>query len=85
MSMRSMIFSALVCACVPTLACAQTAYTAWKCSAPGLRAAKYDGGEKAYVHLEGFSHGGTYKVIRKGKIATGTTANGTSFTCTQPL
>lgn len=84
MIMRSAIFSAVVCLCIPTFATAQTTSNAWKCSAPGLRAAKYEGGEKAYIHLEGFSHGGYYKVTRKGKVATGTTANGTTFTCSQP-
>ena len=55
----------------------------WKCEAPGLRTAKYDGGAMAYVHLEGYSRGGNYAVTRSGKVATGVTANGTQFTCRQ--
>lgn len=56
----------------------------WTCKAPGLRAASYDGGDMAYVHLEGFNRGGHYKVTRKGNTATGQTANGTVFTCKAP-
>ena len=56
----------------------------WKCTASGLVNASYDGGDSAYVHLVGFSSGGTYPVTRNkaGTVATGTTANGTRFTCT---
>jgi hypothetical protein len=57
------------------------AQAAWSCSANGLVSASYDGGGSAYVHLEGFSSGNTYPVTRKGKVATGTTKNGTKFTC----
>ena len=55
----------------------------WKCSAPGMISGSYDGGSQAYIHLEGFSSGGQYAVTRNaaGTIATGTTANGTKFTC----
>jgi len=55
----------------------------WKCSAPGLVSSSYDGGGSAYVHLQGFSSGGTYAVTKRGNVATGTTANGTKFTCRQ--
>ena len=56
----------------------------WKCAASGLVNASYDGGDSAYVHLVGFSYGGTYPVTKNkaGTVATGTTANGTRFTCT---
>ena len=56
----------------------------WTCTAPGLVNASYDGGASAYVHLVGFSSGGTYAVTlnKAGTVATGTTANGTKFTCT---
>jgi len=56
----------------------------WKCTASGLVTASYDGGDSAYVHLTGFSYGGTYPVTKNkaGTVATGTTANGTKFTCT---
>lgn len=53
----------------------------WKCSAPGLVSGSYDGGTTAYIHLQGFSSGGTYSVTRKGNVVTGVTANGTRFTC----
>lgn len=53
----------------------------WKCSAPGLIAARYEGGATAYVHLSGFAYGGNYKVKKSGDKATGVTANGTKFTC----
>lgn len=43
----------------------------------------YDGGNSAYIHLEGFSSGGNYPVTLNSSrtVATGTTANGTKFTC----
>ena len=55
----------------------------WTCSATGLVSAKYDGSEYANVHLQGFSSGGNYKVKlnEQRTEATGTTANGTPFTC----
>lgn len=54
----------------------------WKCSAPGLQAGEYSGGNTAYIRLVGYSSGGHYSVTRKGDdVATGTTANGTKFTC----
>lgn len=55
----------------------------WKCTAPGLVNGSYSGGSTAYIHLSGFSTGGTYPVKRKGNVATGVTANGTKFTCRQ--
>jgi len=62
---------------IATPAAAET----WKCSAAGLADASYDGGSTAYIHLQGYGRGGTYSVKRKGKVATGTTKNGTRFTC----
>jgi hypothetical protein len=56
---------------------------AWTCSAPGMISGSYDGGESAYIHLNGFPTGGTYPVRKQGKRATGTTKNGTAFTCAQ--
>jgi hypothetical protein len=53
----------------------------WTCSAPGMVSGSYDGGNAAYIHLTGFSTGGTYPVTRNGKRATGTTKNGTKFVC----
>jgi hypothetical protein len=54
---------------------------AWKCTAPGLISGSYDGGTSAYIHLQGFSSGGSYAVTKNGNVATGVTANGTRFTC----
>lgn len=54
---------------------------AWKCSAPGLVSGSYDGGATAYIHLQGFPSGGSYAVTKNGNVASGTTANGTRFTC----
>jgi hypothetical protein len=53
----------------------------WKCTAKGMISGSYDGGATAHIHLTGFSSGGTYAVTKKGKTATGVTANGTPFTC----
>lgn len=55
----------------------------WSCSAPGMISGSYDGGESAYIHLSGFPSGGTYPVRKQGKRVTGTTKNGTTFTCSQ--
>lgn len=55
----------------------------WKCTARGLVSGSYNGGSTAYIHLSGFSTGGTYPVKKKGNVATGVTANGTKFTCRQ--
>ncbi len=54
---------------------------AWTCNAPGLLNSSYSGGDTAYIHLSGFQTGGVYKVAKKGNVATGKTANGTTFTC----
>lgn len=53
----------------------------WKCSAPGMVSGSYDGGSTAYIHLQGFSTGGTYSVTKSASLATGVTKNGTRFTC----
>ncbi|MFT0859701.1 hypothetical protein [Ancylobacter sp. G4_0304] len=79
--MRQPIIVPSVALCLFSALPAAHAAPSWTCEAPGLRTAKYDGGAKAYVHLDGFSRGGNYAVTRKGNVATGVTANGTSFTC----
>jgi hypothetical protein len=66
---------------VAAMALTSPASAAWKCSAPGLVSGSYDGGASAYIHLKGFPSGGTYPVTKKGNVATGTTKNGTKFTC----
>jgi hypothetical protein len=55
----------------------------WTCSAAGLVSANYDGSEYANVQLQGFSRTSPYKVTLDAQRtkATGTTANGTPFTC----
>lgn len=53
----------------------------WKCSARGMISGSYDGGSSAYIHLQGFQSGGNYAVNKKGKVASGVTKNGTTFTC----
>lgn len=53
----------------------------WTCSAPGLVSANYDGGDGAYIHLSGFSDGKVYPVKKAGNRASGTTSNGTKFSC----
>jgi hypothetical protein len=55
----------------------------WTCSAPGLVSGSYDGGEGAYIHLNGFSDGKVYPVKKSGNRAIGTTGNGTKFTCSK--
>ena len=72
------VFSAVVIALTPG-----GAHAAWTCTAKGLVSATYDGGTSAYVHLEGFNRGNSYAVTKNGKVATGTTKNGTKFTCRQ--
>ena len=63
---------------------APAAPKSWKCTAPGLVNGSYDGGETAFIHLVGFTSGGNYAVTKdkSGKVVTGTTGNGTKFTCT---
>jgi hypothetical protein len=55
----------------------------WTCTAPGLVSGSYDGGDSAYIHLSGFSDGKSYPVKKSGNRATGTTTNGTKFTCSK--
>jgi hypothetical protein len=63
------------------LAASSAAQAGWSCNAKGLVSATYDGGDSAYVHLQGFGNGKYYLVERAGKVATGVTTNGTKFTC----
>ena len=58
----------------------------WSCSANSILGATYDGGNSANIHLAPYAYGGNYSVTKSadGKTATGTTANGTKFTCVQP-
>lgn len=54
----------------------------WTCTAPNMISGSYDGGSMAYIHLTGFPDGGTYSVQKSGNNkVSGTTKNGTKFTC----
>lgn len=77
-------FSLLVLLVATISGCATTGDGAsWKCSAQGLVSSYYTGSDSAMIHLQGFSSGGNYKVTKnaQGTEATGTTGNGTPFTC----
>lgn len=82
---RLVVFAVAVAVGGVSAVAAETAAGTWTCTAPGLVSASYDGGAAAYVHLVGFAYGGTYAVTLNAKktVATGTTANGTRFTCTR--
>jgi hypothetical protein len=49
-----------------------------------LKTSKYTGGSSAYIHLKPYSTGGNYAVkkVNATKV-TGTTKDGTPFTCTR--
>lgn len=69
-----------------TLSMASSASAAtWECKAAGIQNYTYKGGDSAYIHLAGFPRGSDYPVVvsKDGKKATGTTKNGTPFTCTK--
>ena len=82
--MNNEVRFASICSLLILSACATTGEGGdWKCSAKGLVNSYYTGGYKAMIHLEGYSSGGSYEVIKNaaGTEATGTTANGTPFKC----
>lgn len=65
-------------------ACATTSNgAAWNCTANNIVAGHYNGGEYAYIQLQGFEYGGNYAVTQDGNKtrATGKTKNGTLFEC----
>ena len=54
----------------------------WNCSAQGIKAAEYGGGNVASIQLEGEKGGSVYTVSRVDeKTARGVTGNGTAFVC----
>ena len=58
----------------------------WVCTVPShaqLISFYYTGGDWAQIHIAPYSSGGSYKVTKVDGVATGTTANGTEFTCKQ--
>lgn len=80
---RSIVAAAVACLAgcatapegTPTLA-------GWSCSAPGIKAAEYGGGDVAAIQLEGDKQGSVYTVARiDANTARGVTRNGTPFTC----
>jgi hypothetical protein len=57
----------------------------WNCSAAGIKAAEYGGGDVAAIQLESDKQGAVYTVARiDAKTARGVTRNGTPFTCRAP-
>ena len=87
MAVMSKAFLALVALLPVTIAgCVTTGGgAAWQCSAQGLLDSSYHGGNTANIHLQGYPQGGDYwvKLNDQQTEATGTTANGTPFTCTK--
>mgnify|MGYP001828225704 CR=1 FL=1 len=55
----------------------------WKCTADKILNAKYDGGSRAYIHLDPYGRGDRYRVtLNSAKTeATGKTGNNTPFVC----
>lgn len=54
----------------------------WACTAPNLINSRYSGGSSAYIHLKGYGSGGRYRVTKEtDSRVTGTTKDGTPFTC----
>lgn len=69
-------------AAVALITCSATGANAkWVCKAPGLVKSSYNGGSTAYIHLRPYKRGNTYAVVKTKKGASGTTSNGTRFTC----
>ena len=81
--MRIVMYAAALAATAVAVGAAVAQGKPWKCTATGIVSGSYDGGATAYIHLDGFSKGGSYPVTKKGNVATGVTANGTKFTCRQ--
>jgi hypothetical protein len=73
------VISIFGCASVPD---GITTRAGWVCSADGLTAAEYGGGDVASIQLQSDSQGWVYTVNRVNETtARGTTQNGTLFTC----
>ena len=65
--------------------CVTTGGEKWTCTGERMINSYYTGSDKAMIHLEGYSRGGNYDVTKnaEGTQATGTTRDGTAFTCTK--
>lgn len=83
-TMRSLAIT-LVLALVAASCATTGASSSWKCSANGLADSSYSGSDYAYVRLQQYSAGGSYKVIlnEQKNEARGITKDGTPFTCTK--
>lgn len=57
--------------------------SSWECTAKGLVNSHYTGSSHAMIHLSGYSSGGSYQVTlnEQKTVASGTTKDGTPFTC----
>jgi hypothetical protein len=55
----------------------------WKCDADDIEDFNFNGGDYAYIHLSSYSSGDDYSVTfnETKTVATGTTGDGTPFTC----
>ena len=78
-------FAFALVAAVPhaTVAGTVDAGNGWICTADKILNAKYDGGKRAYIHLDPYSKGERYRVtLNASKTeATGKTGNNTPFVC----
>jgi len=56
----------------------------WVCDAKLIASYDYKGGDRATIRLSPYPQGGSYAVKKNdaGNLATGQTADGTTFTCT---
>lgn len=56
----------------------------WVCDARLIASHDYNGGDRATIRLAPYPQGGSYAVKKNeaGNVATGSTADGTAFTCT---
>jgi hypothetical protein len=71
-------------AAIITASTAPATAASWTCSAAKLKNYSYSGGTSAMIHLSPYSSGGRYPVkkVNANKV-TGTTKDGTKFTCTK--
>lgn len=74
---------ALLCITLAACATSMDGKGQWKCEAANMANSHYNGSEYAYIHLHGYAHGRSYEVVKRSDtLVTGTTGNGTPFSCT---
>ena len=83
--MRYFVLFAVIAVCAPFTigsTIANAAKAKWTCSAKGMKKGSYSGGTSAYIHLESYKSGNRYPVtvVNPTKV-TGSTSDGTNFTC----